>query len=369
MFDELMDQLRINQVQMGEELGVSQQAISLWKHKGYIPIRQIDRVRRYITKQHEEFVFQARQGFFDGGFDDKSEAKLRQMVNGFVEVLEEMKTRLLKEKNKATATIRASAKAKASATVHKFVEAFNEGADVDQLRALIEDDMDRAKAVKRSALFDKADRMSYYQAGKDTMLQGVARKSRELADFEALERHKLRRELERREFLLVNEAKRLDKEMLYILMKQLPGQTESRIEVHGRLRRVDYLSPDGVALEVTNLQVGRTQTDWRPLMTRIFEMAVLVKSPDVPEVKQGHVFIMANEEELALRKTSEEEVYNKIKFLAHDAALLGVDVSLVFGQAPDLFATVVEKILGREYDPTDWHIPMLDDQDNDQNTD
>ena len=369
MLDEVLDRLDLNQVQMAEEFGITQQSISLWKQKGYIPLTKIDRVKRYIRERHEEYLFNVKSGNLAGGLADGDAEKLAQLIEIFLEMLDDMREQMLKNKNKGIAAIKAHATVSVNAEVKRMKD-FLETGSKDQFEKSIKELRDHLNKQRESienlkngnGLFDKANAMSYLQGEVKKLPEpsGTGHFDNTGAHLNWEKQEKIRRlDRMRRQALL--ETKRLDREMTYILMKQLPGQVETRVEVNGRPRRVDYLSNEGAAVELTNAPVGRVQVDWRPIMTRIFEMAVLVKSPDAPQIREGHVIVLVHEDDLEIQ--SQDQVFKRLEFLVEDAHLMGVQLHLVLGEAPDIFATIVEKVLRREYDPSEWHIPMTEDED------
>lgn len=337
-FGDLLDRtcaaLNLYQDDLAKELGVTQQAASLWKKQGYVPRKRIEPLR-LVLKEHlakEEHA----DGLVEAMPTKEQKAARAALVAELDEVLAEMGTQLAGRLKDGIASIKAITDMKAQAEVIK--------ARIDAQTAPIKEVMkqlDQANEPVRKALAQhhKAQETlkhfeDTYKGAANFLQEPVARRSRDLAIHEAGQRL---------------DNRRLKQELVQLL-RYLPGEQEVTEHVNGRDRQVDAIM-NGAAIEIAYAQIGRNTIDWRPVMNRVFECAVLLRNRSVD---RAFVFMPVFDSEME----SNPELLDRVAFLIKDAEMLGVEFVPVAGEPRDIFAQIVERVTGKEFDPGLYDLPF-----------
>ena len=390
MLEQAMFTLDVTQEDLARALKVKQQSVSQWLKKGYIPEKRIDDVITFIKRTYAQWLDD--DGMAEAPVSDKVKQATEHLVLEMIEVLAAMKARLQTNRNRAIEELKDEMMLLENEKDHYLARLQNEQ------RRLMES-METLKHAKVGFGMGAYGEGGYGTKQRNTkggtdysigFFDGVAasdkptaRRSKQLAQHEAGEhlesrrmreappgkRHPARSLQDRLLKLAQSDARNMDgaiksvmvgmmsdrraqRRLLKDSLEQLPADHNATMNLHGRGRTIDLLTWEtGIGINIAQIQVGRNQIDWRPVIIPVMDMAMMLK---INFLKQAHIVVFITEGENELHPNIEEKLEHVVK----DAFMLDVTVHIVIGSYKDAFAKIYELAKERPFDPADADLPF-----------
>lgn len=381
VLNDILDVLEVRQEDLAKAIvsagpeGVSQQAISLWMKQGYIPLKRIADVQRFVDKAFAEMIDRYDS---DVPLPKDTRERLSQALDQFKRILDDMADELENKNKQAIEELEA---------IHAYRLKMRERAEYEsdklakklydkesrhlmmQADKLSDDFRSRTdgpseKELERHARYEKRSRRIIESVDADRIVDttGTTRRGGFTAkipsdkDPAAERRAQWKDEVNHRRWIMGSVVNTLG---------YLPGTAQPVVEANGKDRRIDYLTDDGIGVELTWMHMmgrttGRYFIDHRPISSRIMEMAVMVKTG---AIKKGYVLGIGDY--VDFNEPDVEAAIARLSHLALDARDLGVNFQMVFGNEKEIGEAVLSIVTDKPFNPEDYELPIEDDDDYD----